>query len=212
MIEQRDRGLVTFTVAATAGIGTDVSRTHLRCFGLGIDPATGDAQITGYAVGSREEVGCGVVKIYTPPTDQSRGSVTLGSHTYVIRAGVVYAGDPAGQRADPLRPGLTVCLNGLVDNEGILTEHGPDRLTAGSLECGQVLSYLAPTASTPGEVRLAVGSSPKVIPVGVDVGDDPPGYRCFSFELDARGDLVVARRTDRLPPVVTSKPWPTRAP
>ncbi len=217
LMTRRDRGLLTLTVAATAGIAADISRTHLRCFDVAVDPS-GDAQLIGRTpsstLTSREEVGCGTVKLYVPPTVSSAGSISLGSRTYPIRAGVSYSGDPAGQRIDPVRPGVALCLNAVIEDDETISAHGPDRVlgTAGSLECGQVVIYRAPTTSTPGEVRLYVGSSTKAIPIGVDVLDDSPSYRCFALELDARGDLVVARRTDRLPPVATSTPWPTHAP
>ena len=213
MLESRDNGLVTLQVSATAALGADVSRTHLRCFDISVDATTGDAQIVRRTNASGEEIRCGVVRRYAPPSPTAAGSITIGSQAYAIRQGVAYSGDPAGQRSDPMSVGNAFCVNGIVEDDGYLSAYGPARSVAtGSSECGSVLAYRPPTASTPGEIRLHLTASGRAIPPGFDVGNDPLGYRCFAYAFDGQGDMIVARRIDRLPMVVTSSPWPTRAP
>ena len=149
------------------------------------------------SVGSERVGVCGEVKAYTP-AGAADGSVTLGTRTFVLRAGA-QAGAQQNVR-NIGRPNF-ICLEGVRDTSGAFTEYlaWPPPFPF----CGTVRGYDAPAAgAAPGRIVLqseATYELPVTAPLTVTVGE----RACVHLALDlGTRDGIVDRREQRFEHIV----------
>jgi hypothetical protein len=130
---------------------------------------------------------CGRVNAYARPTATAPGSVTIGTRTAGIAAGVTPSTDP--------QPTATMCVRGELNASGAFTSLTVAPYIPPYPHCGPVVSFRPATATAAGEIVQAQDGVryTLVIPAGLELtaGSDR-GYRCFNQELTVSGDLVVA--------------------
>lgn len=149
------------------------------------------------AVAAERLTYCGTVKAYEAPSSSRPGSITIGTRTLGIAAGIVYAagvGDLAGVAGDR-------CVSGEIDDARrfvrIESAHpygsvGASGVTYGA--CGTVSDYRPPAPGAPGLLVLQERGQEIVVPVGTLLPLAPgahPGYRCFSSGVDRAGDAII---------------------
>jgi hypothetical protein len=200
----RDVGVADFPIPAGSSIG-EVRAGARVCVVLRIDPS-GDAVVSSRWDTLAERTvarvnWCGRVVAWTAPMPrqgsspihETAGSITVGSRTFAISAGTVYG---LINRLPVV--GQPTCLGGSLDSGGALIEYGAQPWLP-SCVGGQIDRYIAPTATTAGEVKFAVPQTPLTeysyrypIPAGTTMPPDAAsGAYCFTLALDAGGDAIV---------------------
>lgn len=149
--------------------------------------------IPGGAATAAERVGvCGEVMAYTPASTTSDGSVTLGTRTFVLRAGA-QAG--AEQNARNIARPNFICLEGVRDAGGAFSEYlaWPPPFPF----CGTVRTYDPPSGAARGRIVLEARATyelPVTGSLAVTVGE----RACVHLALDpSTRDGVVDRREQR---------------
>lgn len=208
VLEYWSQGEVELSVPSAASLGA-LRFDDYRCFAVEVD-ASGDVLAAARDLRlANETLACGRLRAYTPATATVPGSISIGSRTFGLPAGVTYTPDPAGARTDTQRVGQVICLRAIRDDAGVIASYGPDSdlgepaptgaLTGGM--CGRIAAFVAPTASSDGLVALALNIVPFRIPAGTQLtqkaGD---AYRCYDLALDAQGDVIAVHDKDQ-PPV-----------
>lgn len=143
-------------------------------------------------VDGAERIGvCGEVKAYTPAA-HADGSVTLGTRTFVLRAGE-QAG--AQQNARNIARPNFICLEGFRDASGAFTEYlaWPPPFPF----CGTTVAYEPPAAGARGRIVIEARATydlPVTVPLDVAVGE----RACVRLALEqSTGDGVVDLRERR---------------
>ena len=204
-IALRDTGTATFPVDADADLGS-ISVGQRVCVTVRIN-ANGDATASARSLTPTDRAAgrvswCGRVTAWTAPARTSNaslihegpGSITVGSRTFAIAARTTYS-----LINQPPIVGEPTCLSGLFDASGALVQYGAQ---PGMPQCigGSVARYVPPTATTGGELKLAVSGTPAfteeshrfAIPAGTRMpADADSGRYCFALALDAGGDAIV---------------------
>ena len=173
-----------------------VSRRHAVAWGIAAVAVI--ALATGSVAAAAERLTyCGTVKAYEAPSASRPGSITIGTRTLGIAAGVVYAagvGDLAGVAGGR-------CVSGEIDDARrfarVESAHpfgsvGASGVTYGA--CGTVSDYRPPALGAPGLLVLQELGQEIVVPAGTQLPLAPgahPGYRCFSAGLDRAGDAII---------------------
>jgi hypothetical protein len=144
---------------------------------------------------------CGAVMAYTPPGQTQEGSVTVGTRTFRISAGLTIGG------TDPIAVGTKRCVAGDRD--------ASDRFTSLSAEatllestCGTVSQFTRATAAVPGSLVL---NDFRFVMVreGTELSSgSASGHRCFALTMAASGDAMITGTTD-LPPGQAAAPTAT---
>lgn len=172
-------------------------RIHVSCsaalFGVALLFA-----VHGGTATAAERVGvCGEVMAYTPASATSDGSVTLGTRTFVLRAGA-QAG--AEQNARNIARPNFICLEGVRDASGAFTEYlaWPPPFPF----CGTARMYDPPSGTARGRVVLEARAKyelPVTAPLTLTVGE----RACVHLALDlSTRDGVVDRREQRFEHIV----------
>jgi len=166
------------------------------CLALDVDQATGDAFLVGFVDTLADvELACGVVKSFAPPTVSADGSITIGTRTIAIPAGLTYRGDPAGARSDTTTVGEVMCFNALLDDQGRIVRYGPhSRFGAPGPNgttvamCGRVALFVPPSAGSDGRIAFSLHSDVMRIPAGAPIATPPP---CVERRVAPNGDLIA---------------------
>ncbi len=143
------------------------------------------------SVGSERVGVCGEVKVYTP-AGSADGSVTLGTRTFVLRAGEQQG---ARQNARNIARPNFICLEGVRDATGAFTEYfaWPPPFPF----CGTVRAYDAPAAGVRGRIVLDARARYDLritAPLAVTIGE----RACVRLVLEQQtGDGVVDLRERR---------------
>lgn len=202
----RDLGEVTLAIPPGSAAGPAPAASDRACFTLALD-RSGDAVASGRVLTIAERTAvqvnvCGTVSAWTRPamtapaaaTHEVDGSITVGTHRFVIAAGTVYS----LVNAFPV-VGQPACLGGALDDVGRLIQYGAQPWLPGCIG-GPVATFLRPTATTAGSVRFALPGLVRYtadsrrfgIPAGTLLpanADD--GSFCFTVAIGSDGDAIA---------------------
>lgn len=193
-----DFGELTLRRAASIATGQERER---RCYAHQVDRASGDLVATAVlplrdTFGDRERNShCGTVREYTRATAAGSGSITIGSRSWRIAAGLSYTGDPAGDRTDRTTVGSNMCLTATLGAAGEIVEYLTGTMPTST--GGSAAAYTPPAGDRPGIAVLAYASRHELrIPASVDAaGDIARGSFCYSAGVDAPGDMSAIAMT-----------------
>lgn len=166
------------------------------CYAFEVDRTTGDLVATAALPIrdiDREWLSpCGTIKEYTRATGTGSGSITVGSRSYLIRTGVGYTGDPAGDRTDRTAVGANLCLRGTLGTAGEIVEYLTTSMPTGISV--RAAAYTPPSGSQPGLAITSYQSRSTIrIPAAVDAAIDVSrGTYCFNTTVDAAGDMSAS--------------------
>lgn len=209
----RDLGEVTLAIPPGTETSPTPAASSRACFTIALD-RSGDAVASGRVLTIAERTAvqvnvCGTVSAWTRPTmtapaaatHEVDGSITVGTHRFVIAAGTVYS---LVNRFPVV--GQSTCLGGALDQAGRLIQYGAQPGLPGCIS-GPVATLLRPTATTAGSVRFALPglvrytaeSQRFAIPAGTRLpanADD--GSYCFTLAIGRDGDAIAtgARSAD----------------
>ncbi len=134
---------------------------------------------------------CGTVRAYRPATPSAGGTITIGSKSFTIRAGVAYTGDPAGSRTDRTTTGSNMCLNGVFGPARELIEYLTGAMPTNIV--GRTSEYTPPAGGVAGLAVLSYRSQFELrIPAAIDATVDlVRSSTCFETGVDAAGDIAA---------------------
>lgn len=139
------------------------------------------------AMAQQVQVGypCGRVTAYAAPSSTSDGSITIGTRTFVARAGSLPNPPP------PINVGATVCLTGQLDASGAFTSLTAS--TFGDTLCGAVVAYTPPSAAASGTLTIRTNAEWTVpVRAGASLTSaQTSGNQCFKYELNAQGNAEI---------------------
>lgn len=170
-----------------ADIRKDLGRSAVALLGaVLLLPVQASATVASELIGV-----CGEVKAYTP-AGAADGSVTLGTRTFVLRAGEQQG---AQQNARNIARPNFICLEGVRDPTGAFTEYlaWPPPFPF----CGTIRAYDAPAGNARGRIVLEARATydlPVTAPLALTIGE----RACVRLALERQsGDGVVDLRERR---------------
>ena len=147
---------------------------------------------------------CGRVTAFAAPSSTSEGSITIGTRTFVARAGSLPNPPP------PIAVGATLCLTGQLDASGAFTSLTAS--TFGDSLCGAVVAYTPPSATASGTITIRTNVE-WTLPVRASTSlssAQTTGNQCFKYELNAQGNAEIVSSAGA-PQTVTGTPQPPSA-
>lgn len=135
---------------------------------------------------------CGRIGAFARPTSATAGSVTIGTRTLPIAPGVAFY--PESSLPDP-QTGAVMCLIGELGAVGqFISITAVNPFVAPYAQCGPVVVFTAATSTAPGEIVLIADGTRRTLTIKTGTllpAASSSGYRCFTQELTAQGDLLV---------------------
>jgi hypothetical protein len=152
----------------------------------------------------------GRINSYARPTATAAGSVTIGTQTYSIAAGVSFA--PASEP----QPGAVMSILAELGPAGELTMiSAVNPYSPPYPACGPVTSFRAATATETGQIVQTPDGTRRQLTIKAGIAlpsESASGYRCFIQELTAQGDLLVIGAQDLPVGFVTPAPSSAQLP